>query len=218
MVSAHTTAETLNWQRLDKPAAAAALTAIGSVIDPGLFPPIATEVKCLPQPFYRTFMLYRLTNYAAMPAFTMDFLSDNSVYYYLDGAAEPIYRVNERGPISLREDNVLAYLDFFFRNVKADDSDIYLIRDPAKLPFMASLPQQQREELQAHHNAPAVVFDALEDCFKVITTLYYGGGLMRAKIKVGANGSVDIEDLALLLSDMTPYFEHKTPQDYYARA
>ncbi len=194
------------------------MQALGSDIDSGLFPPIATEVKCLPLPFYRTFMLYRLTNYAALPAFTMDFLSDGNVYYYLSGAAEPLYRVNERAPIVLREDNVLAYLDFFFRNVKADDGDIYVIRDPSTLPFMGSLPAQQRAELNASHQKPSVEFDALTDSYLVFTTLYYSGGLMRAVIRVNASGEIDIQDLSLLLSDLAPYFETRSPEDYYARA
>lgn len=206
------------WQRLDKPAAAAVLNTVAAEIDPGLFPPIATEVKCQPLSFMRDFMLYRLTNLSAMPAFSMDFLSNGDVFYYLSGAAEPIYRANERGPITLREDNIMNYLDFFFTHVKSDDGDIYVVRDPAHLPFMTSLPLQQREELESHHNQASVKFDALRDCYEVCTTLYYAGGLMRACIEVSASGEIEFKDLSLLLSNMAPYFETRGPEDYYARA
>lgn len=206
-----------NWQRLDKAAGQVVLSAIGSEIDPGLFPAVATEVKYQTLPYFRTFMLYRLTNYAVMPAFSMDFLSDGVVFYYLSGAAEPIYRVNERAPITLRDDNVMSYLDFFFTNVKSDDGDIYIVRDPANLPFMSSLPQQQRETLTTQHSVPKIEFDALTDSYLVFTTLYYAGGLMKAVIKVASNGEIDIQDLSLLLSDLAPYFETGTPEDYYAR-
>lgn len=210
-------AETQNWQRLDKAAGQIVLEAIGNEIDPGLFPAVATEVKCQTLPFVRTFMLYRLTNYAVMPAFSLDFLSDGVVFYYLSGAAEPIYRVNERAPITLREDSVMAYLDFFFTNVKSEDGDIYVVRDPANLPFMSSLPAQQRETLKTQHAGPKVEYDALTDSYLVFTTLYYAGGLMKAVIKVASNGEIDIQDLSLLLSDLAPYFETSSPEDYYAR-
>lgn len=206
------------WQRLDKPAAMAVLQTVAAEIDPGLFPPIATEVKCQPLPFIRNFMLYRLTNYSALPAFTMDFLSDGNVFYYLSGAAEPIYRACERGPISLREDNALNYLDFFFTHVKSEDGDIYVVRDPASLPMMSSLPADQRETLATHHNKANVRYDALKDCYEVSTTLYYAGGLMNASITICGNGEIEFTDLSLLLSNLAPYFESRSPEDYYARA
>jgi hypothetical protein len=206
------------WQRLDKPAALTVLSTVSAEIDPGLFPAIATEVKCQPLSFCRDFMLYRLTNLSALPAFTMDFLSNGEVFYYLSGAAEPIYRANERGPLTLREDNVMAYLDFFFTHVKSEDGDIYVVRDPAHLPFMSSLPLQQREELNAHHNQATVRYDALKDSYDVCTTLYYAGGLMRACLEVSSSGEIDFKDLSLLLSNMAPYFETRSPEDYYVRA
>ncbi len=212
------TVHKVNWQRLDKSAARHVLEHIATEVDRGLFPEISTEVKCQALDFCKNFMLYRITNYAAMPSFRMDFLADGDNFYYLSGAADPIYNVNKRAPIALREDNILNYLDFFFSNVKSEDGDIYVVRDPSSLPFMSSLPDAQRQELNAHHLKPAIEFDAVQDAYIVKTTMYYAGGLMTAVISVNTSGEIDFSDLQLLLSDMTHYFETRTAEDYYVSA
>jgi len=212
------TVHKVNWQRLDKSSAHHVLDHIAREVDKGLFPEISTEVKCQSLDFCKNFMLYRLTNYAAMPSFRMDFLSDGENFYYLSGSAEPIYNVNKRAPIALREDNILNYLDFFFTNVQSEDGDIYIVRDPASLPFMSSLPQEQQIELNAHHLKPSIEFDAMTDAYIIKTTLYYAGGLMTSVISVSTSGEIDFLDLKLLLSDMTHYFEVQSAEDYYVRA
>lgn len=200
------------WIRLKRDDAHQVLDHLSGHRDAIVFSREATEVACRELPFYPTFRLYRLINYATMPTFSMMYLSDGQEFVTVDGTANPIYTVNAKAPIRLTLDRVIPYLEFFFSNVQGSEGDIFLIKDPATMPFLASLSENQKQTLAASFRALDVTADMDKGIFRVSGTLYYGGGLIAATIAAMTDGRLSFENQQLLLSGIHfPYNPYSQP-------
>lgn len=190
----------MEWTSLDRQEAAATVERLRGQPNAVVFSPQLTEVVHRPLPFYEDFRLYRLTNYATMPSFTMYMLGDGEEQFYsLDATANPIYTVNEKAPLQLTEGNVVDYLDFFFGNVQGSEGDIFLIKDPKNLPFMSALSPAQQDSINQTYRPISVEEGITPGAFKVKGTLYYDGSLISATIHVEPDGHLHIQDQTLLL-------------------
>lgn len=165
-----------------------------------------TEVCWRALPFYNNWRLYRLTNYATMPTFTMTYLSDGTEFIALDGTANPIYTVDEKDPLMLTQENVIPYLEFFFSNVQGSEGEVFLLRDPRKMPFLSSFSEAQRQSILHNFRAAEVRFDNTLNAYRVTGTLHYGGGLLAAAIIVMPDGKISFQEQTLLLTGV--YFPH----------
>lgn len=179
--------------------------------DAVIFSKDTTEVSIRPLPFYTRYKLFRLVNYATMPVFSLMYLSSGEDFIAVDGTAQPIYDVNQKDPIRLNEMNVIPYLDFFFGNVQGSEGDVFLIKDPKRMPFLESLSMEQRQSVIATFK-PLRVSHEPEGPYKVKGTIYYGGGLIAATILVFPDGRLAFEEQSLLLSGI--HF----PQEQYSQA
>lgn len=189
------------WTKLNRGQANKVLQQLSTRSDATVFAKDVTEVSSCSLPFYKNYWLYRLVNYATMPTFSMIYLSDGAEYISLDGTANPIYAVDEKDPIHLTEENVISYLEFFFSYVQGSEGDIFLIKDPLKMPFMNSLSAGQKQNMLSSFKPLNVTADTAQN-LKVSGTLYYGGGLISATIMIAPNGKMSFHDHALLLSGM----------------
>ena len=188
------------WIRMNREQAGRVLNQLSSRKDTVVFSRDVTDVSWRGLPFYANYRLCRLTNYATMPTFTMTYLTDGTEYISLDGTANPIYTVDEKDPLLLTEANVIPYLEFFFSNVQGSEGDVFLIRDPHKMPFMDSLDTAQRQSIVQSFIPASVAFDSTLNAYKVNGTLHYGGVLMAAAIVVMPDGKISFQEQRLLLT------------------
>lgn len=190
----------MDWNRLDRQNSIAVLERITTAADPGLFSASSSEAQFRSLPFYQNFMLYRVTNYATLPCFSLDFLSDGESFHLLDGSADPIFNVNAQGSLYLNENNVVDYVAFYLGNVMAEDGDIYMIQDPDDLPFIDSLSLDQQLELKARHKDAQIAVDQTSGDFIVLADLFYGGTLLKSAITVNTSGDIHIQPRDMLMS------------------
>ncbi len=191
----------MDWQRLDRTKTAEIIARVATARDAGLFSLPTSEAACQPLPFYRGLLLYRLTNYATLPSFSLDFLGDGISFYPLDGSSDTILQANARGALALNEQNVIDYVDFFLKNVATEDGDIYLIRNTEDLPFLDSLSIDQQLHLKRRHNAIDLAYDPENDAYMVQADLYYAGTLLKSLITVHADGRIEFSGQSMLMGD-----------------
>lgn len=194
----------MDWNILPKSESQAVLDKIRSADDPMFFSGSMTEVQCAELPFYDKFLLYRVTNFATMPSFTMEYVGDGNSFYVLDGSADPIYFANKQSPLELNKRNIAAYLDFFFSHVAGPDGDVYLITDPDKAPFMTSLDESAKARIREKFVPLKINYQAASDKFIIDCTLYYNGGLVSASVAVENGGRLRMMEHNMLLPDITP--------------
>lgn len=191
-----------NWTRLTRDQAHRVLHQLGDQPDAVVFSKEATEVAWRTLPFYSHYRLYRLINYATLPTFTMMYLSNGEEFIPLDGTANPLYTVNEKDPVQISEKNVVDYLNFFFNNVQGSEGDIFLIKDPRKMPFIDALNAQQRQDVINSFKTMQVTKQENPSACRVNCTLYYGGGLIASTILVTPDGKLSFHAQSLLMSGL----------------
>jgi hypothetical protein len=188
------------WIRLNREQSQRVLNQLSAHKDAVVFSPDVTEVCWRPLPFYTDYRLYRLTNYATMPTFTLSYISNGDIYIALDGTANPIYTANDKDPVKLDETNVIPYLEFFFSHVQGSEGDVFLIKDPQRMPFMSTLSLAQQQSIIRSFKPIAVSADHAHHTCRVSGTLHYGGGLLAATIVVSHDGKILFQDQSLLLT------------------
>lgn len=189
----------LNWQKLARVKTAEVIERVSMTADGALFSVATSEASVASLPFYNGFMLVRLTNHATLPSFSLDFLSDGSSFYLLDGSPEPLQRVAARGGLVLNDGNVIDYVSFFFKYVTTEEGDIYLIDNPDDMPFLDSLSLDQQLEIKRSHTGMEAVYDRENDVFLVKSDMYFAGVLLKATLTVAPDGDIEVSEHAMLM-------------------
>ncbi|PCH99566.1 MAG: hypothetical protein COB76_05430 [Alphaproteobacteria bacterium] len=190
----------MDWNRLDKTQSQQILQHISIAADPGMFAPNSSEASFKPLSFYQDYMIYRVTNYATLPSFSLDFLSDGESFHLLDGSPSPISIVNTKGTLYLTETNVIDYVEFYLENIRGDDGDIYMIGDVENLPFLDSLSLDQQVNLKQQHVAPSIAINEETEDFIVLCDLFYDGTLVQAGISVTTSGEINIQPREMIMA------------------
>lgn len=183
----------MHWQRLDRDTSAQVIDSVKSDSNAGMFSIGTSEVQRARVSFYKNHFIYKVTNYASLPSFTFQFLSDGTFFQYLDGTEDPIHAVNDGGGLELDQNNVLDYLDFYFKHVGDEDGDITLMRSPQDMPLLDSLAPSAYDEVFNKHKPPAVNYDGGFDAYEIEADMYRDTTMVRAKIEVNMKGRVTIK-------------------------
>jgi len=200
------------WSRLEIIDGNKILDKLDSNKDAIVFSKTVTEVSYQKLPFYNNYKLYRLINYATMPVFTMLYLGDSDRFLTIDGLSNPIYIANEKDPIKLNEVTIIPYLDFFFEHVKGSEGDVFLIKDPKRMPFMKYLNDNQKQNIEKSFKPIEVTYPKENNKnFEITGNLYYGGGIINASISVDTDGKIRFNKQNMLMSGIflpdNPYGE-----------
>jgi len=199
----------MNWQKIDRQQSHDILNHIAKVSDPHLFSLQSSETSFFSPPFYKDYFVYRVTNFATLPSFSLDFLSNGESYYLLDGSPTPINTVNKSGALHLSEANVIAYTEFYLSNIRGDDGDIYMINDMESLPFIDSLGADQQLNLKQNHESPVAKWDAERGHYTIHADLFYGGTLIKSVIYVDTYGILEIQPREMIMNSKID-FQGKT--------
>ncbi len=201
------------WKQLTKENASAVLDKIGNDPHAIVFSKEFTEIAWDELSFYPRFDLYRLVNFATMPSFSMEYISDGKAFLPLDGTANPIYAINDEAPISLTKNNVVEYLDFFFSRVRGSDGDILLIKSPDDMPFLDSLDPAQQKSVRDSFKPLHIEDGNVPGQFIVHGTLFYSGCLISAILRVSSDGRLSFIERDMLLRNIS--FPQNTVSYYW---
>ncbi len=188
------------WKILDKEKKDNVLDILSTNKDSIVFSKDYTEVAIKELPFYHNYKLYKLTNYSTLPVFSMKYLSNGDDFYSLDGLANTIYTVNELDNISINRDNIVDYLAFFFNKVQGSEGDVYLIKDPNKIPESDTLSKPLVQEIIGKFNPITIEVLTGSKNIKVTATIIYGDALIDADMSIDGTGKISFDNQRLLLS------------------
>ena len=166
--------------------------------EPCLFNESTSEVKVRKLPFYSDINLYRITNYASLPAFTFDYLGDGHRMFFLDGTFEPLFGFNSSDHFNLTRDNILDYIEFYFDYVRDNEGEIRVIKSIQNHAGLDSLPPSELSDISSRDWDSKVSFNSDDKSFTVSTIIEHVGSLVRAKINIDNAGRVTIMDYQLL--------------------
>ena len=190
----------MQWHRLDPDKTQIMIESIESGTGASLFTQKSSEAKCMRLPFYDQVLLYRITNNTCLPIFSMDFLGNGELFYYLDGSETPFSKAKEKAKLVLTEQNILAFLQFYYFNVVQEDGEIYPVFGVSPLPDLEDQNiHATKQTLPAGQNNIDIARDQVTHDFLVTCPLFYDGSLMKGIIAVTEDGDVSIQSLSPLL-------------------
>ena len=192
----------MHWQRLDRDTSVKVIDSVKSDANAGLFSIGTSEVQRGRVPFYKDYFIYKVTNYASLPSFSFEYLSDGTFFHYLDGTEEPIHTVNDKGVLTLDRHNVLQYLDFYFAHVSDDEGDIMVINNLHDMPLLDSLGADTYDAVLSQHKPAEVHYDGGFDAYEITADLYKDAQLVRASIEVNTKGRVSIKDQKMTMREV----------------
>jgi len=197
----------MDWQRLDRKATEDLINKAGSASV--LFSPQTSEARRASLSFLDNFALYRLTNYAALPIISLDYLvNENSTgtnsVFYLDGSKNSILQAIRNDNFVIAEDNIVSYVNFFFKNAPDPEGDIYIIEDLEDLVFFDLLEARQQDKLRDNFTAPDI--KRLDDGrFEVKSCMVYQGSLVTALTSVLGDGNVNVSSISMMIHSTPAY-------------
>lgn len=187
----------MNWHRLDREKTVDMINSVKSAAEALLFSPITSEAKCTRLPFYTNHLLYRLTNFASLPTFSMDFIGDGEKFVYLDGSDNPIFQINQVAGLNLTRDNVITYLNFFFLNVRLEEGEIIILKDTQEASTIDMFDDERRENINLQPD-DAKISQNEAGGFVVATPIFLDGSLVNAELSVDPQGRVSVKSLGLM--------------------
>lgn len=192
----------MHWQRLDRDNSLKVIDSVKSAENAGLFSHTTSEVQRSRLGFYKDYSIYKVTNYASLPSFSFEYLSDGLFFHYLDGTEAPIHTVNDKGVLTLDKNNVMAYLAFYFAHVGDDEGDIIVINNPSDMPMLDSLDAEAYDAVFSNYKAPEIHYDGGFDAYEVTTDLYKDSRVMRAAIEINVKGRVKIKGQKMIMQEV----------------
>lgn len=197
----------MDWQRLDKKATEALIQKAGSASV--LFSAQTSEARRADLPFMDSYAMYRLTNYAALPMISLDYLVDENAedgngVLYLDGSTAPILQAIRNDNFSINEENIVSYVNFYFKNAPDPDGDIYVIEDIDALVFFDLLEPDQQNKLRENFVQPEI--EQLPDGrFEIKGCMVYLGSLVTATISILGDGTINVSSVSMMIQSTPAY-------------
>ena len=197
----------MDWQRLDRKATEDLIQKAGSASV--LFSPQTSEARRATLSFLDNYALYRLTNYAALPMISLDYLVNENTttggsVFYLDGSTAPLFHAIRNDTFNLSDETVISYVNFFYKNAPDPDGDIYIIQDLESLVFFDLLENDQQALLQSNFTAPQI-HPYGDGSIEIKACLVYQGSLVKADVFVSKDGSVKINNIQMMLRSTPAY-------------
>jgi hypothetical protein len=187
----------MNWHRLDRDKTLDMINSVKSAAEALLFSPVTSEAKCARLPFYSNHLLYRLTNFSSLPTFSMDFIGDGQKYFYLDGSENPIQQINALGKLTLTTENVIPYLNFYFLNVRLEEGEIVILKNPQEAATIDLYDDERREDINLQPEHAKIIRD-MTGAFIVSTPIFLDGSLVNAELTVDTLGHVKVKSLGIM--------------------
>jgi len=186
------------WHRLDRDKTIDMIGRVKSAAEAMLFTPVTSEAKCSRLPFFRSFLLYRLTNFSSLPTFSMDFLSNGEDFHYMDGADTAIRTLVAAGDLVLTEETVIPYLNFYYCYVRLPEGEIILLKNAAEAPDIDLYDEERREALDIIPEGVQIDKDGENGPFRITAPALYDSSPMEVLITVSPDGQVSTSPKRML--------------------
>lgn len=156
-------------------------------------------------PFYPKLNLIRIISSEKTPPKGCYFLfhTDEEQLFYLDGTSPVLHKMNEQGFLSLTEDTLFDYLNFFCLFVQGAEGP-FLVAESTTNPFLANIEKKSKAVLKKHlfH----LQYRGRDDngSFLMDAAILYGHHLFHAQFVIRESGMIEMsgdESLAELPDD-----------------
>lgn len=184
----------MEWIPLEQPDNLEFLDTVRDKNDPALSEPVLCDVYKLQLPFYDGYWLYRIVNSHMIPHLCMDFISNGTEHYYMDGSDTAFQTLNAKGALSLDQTNVVDYLDLYISYVYERGNSLEFIRNPHATTQKGAGAMEAHFNAIKYHQETSVTFDKQKNAFHITTPMIYQEDSVQTKTRVEKSGAIHISE------------------------
>lgn len=191
-----------DWQKQDSERAARILDEVNPHLEPVPFNVESTTIRAQPLPFYRGYQLLELTDLSAVPAarkYAMYKPGDVSVINWTN---QTIYDLNEKAPVVLDQNTVLAYVRFFFNYVRGRHGRFIIVESIDDIKWQVEPPLQGRKVMQDMLEPLTLIEQQPDGTFVLEAYMVFKDSLFKTRIMVKKDGLVSMSDEELKIEGM----------------
>ncbi len=163
--------------------------------------------------FFDGYEHYMLSNKSVFPYFTLEYVSNGENHYFLDGSEHPLeLLIDKKNCLRLKENNVLAYLEFHSDVTFYPYRKVKFITDPTNTPYSGASSMMHHFKTQRYFENFELQESEEDACFYVTLPVLNNGETVDGRVQILKTGKINIiEPVNIPLMDGKR--DHK-PLDY----
>ena len=152
--------------------------------------------------FYRDYRFLDIADFSVVPAVRKFVVFKPGETTVLNWTNDPIYRLNERAPVKLDNDNIADYVRFFFSYIRGRHGRFIIVESVDDIAWGEEPPPAARKSI-GQMIMPVQVKGVDQDgTFHLTACMVFKDSLFRTDVHVKKNGIVDLSNEELLIEDM----------------
>lgn len=193
---------TEDWQKLDAEKAARILSEVNPQLEPVPFSMESTTVRSQKLPFYKGYELLELTDLSAVPGARKYAIYKPGDVNVVNWTNQAIYETNEKAPITLDGNNVVAYTKFFFNYVRGRHGRFLIIETIDDIRWQIEPPLQGRKVMQEMLQPVTLMSQDSDGTYNLAAFMVFKDSLFRTKVHVKKDGLVSMSEEELKIEGM----------------
>lgn len=153
--------------------------------------------------FYQGYRFLDIADHSQSPPHRRFVIHKPGEVVVLDGTNEPIYKLNERAPIVLIDENIVDYAKFFFTHVRGRHGRFLIVESVDDVSWREEPPPGARKAMGKIVSPVALLGKDERGAFLLSACMIFKDSLFRTRIHVQpGNGIVSLSDEEIAIEDM----------------
>lgn len=191
-----------NFEKLELDDVARILDEINPKLDGIQFDPVETIIMAAKLPFYKGCNFLEISDHTAIPPRKRYAIYGLGRSVVLDFTNKPIYDMNADLPIKLTEENVSAYVRFFFSYVRGRHGRFIIAEGTDDISWKEEPPPSARQAIGRMIRPLIVKKTDPDGTFHLEARMVFKDSLFKSDISVKPDGLVTLSNEELLIEDM----------------
>ena len=163
----------------------------------------ATVIRC-PVDFYPDYSLYEIADNNVMPPMRRFFMinDDHDKVFAVEYSRASIHELNEACGLYLTEDNVRAYLKFFFNFSRGRHGRFLVLDNVDDIQWQEDPPLAARRAIASMIMPIEIYKVGADQSYDCHACFVFKDSLIKANVKIHQNGQIEIHNEEILVEDM----------------
>lgn len=190
------------FQRIEGEEAQAILDRINPELDAEAYQGDSIAILAQNLPFYSGYQFLEISDHAAHPVRTHYLIYKADDVVLMNWTNEPIYALNQKVPISLTDDNLALYIQFFFTYVRGRHGRFLIVEAVDDVAWREDPPPPVRKSVGSMITPITKVNIESDGTYIMKANMMFKDSLFRASVHVKSDGTVSLSDEELVIEDM----------------
>ena len=190
------------FQRIEGDEAQAILDQVNPKLDVEPYQGDGIAILAQNLPFYAGYQFLEISDHAAHPVRTHYVIYSAGDITLMDWTNEPIYTLNQKVPVTLTEETIPLYIQFFFTYVRGRHGRFLIVESIDDIAWREDPPPPVRKSVGSMITPITKVNVESDGTYIMKANMMFKDSLFRASVHVKTDGTVSLSEEELIIEDM----------------